>query len=261
MHSLRTSWLPTLGQAEVRFAPGAKCMSWELDVSSPFLIRLISKSPVLTVRMAALLATLGHTPKLVVAPLRDHPEIRTLHVYFGVPQQADGVSALQAVRTTCETMGVRIVEHAVKNAFDYTNFLQALSATARKLPNEDLLLNASGGTRVMVMAATIFAFTNDVPLLYYDEYDTQHGVVIPLKAFRNLDRLGETPRAILRRLQKKGPADMSTLAFELEIAASTISVHVQNLQEAGTVLVDREGKRRVVTLVPDLEKVDFGVHS
>lgn len=211
--------------------------------------------------MAVLLATLGHTSKLVLAPLRDHPEIKTIHVFYGLPQQADGKTALAAVRTTSETMGIQLVEHAVKNAFDYTNFLHALSTTYKSLGKEDVLLNGSGGTRVMVMAATIFAFTHDVPLLYYDEYQTQEGTVIPLKAFRNLGRLGETPRAILKRLQRKGPADMSTLADELEIAASTLSVHVQNLQQAGTVIVDRDGKRRIVTLVPDLAKVDLGVPS
>jgi CRISPR locus-related DNA-binding protein len=209
--------------------------------------------------MAVLFATLGHTPNLVLAPLRGNGTLASLHLFYGTPQEADGKRALAAARSACAGLGVNLAEHPVKNPWGYTNFLSAFTqAHATLAPGEQVSFNASGGTRVMVMAATIFCFTRDIPLLYYDEYQTKDGTVIPLRAFRNLDRLGDMPLAILRRLQGKGPADMSTLAHDMGLSPSTVTGHIQTLTDAGAVQVGRQGKRRVVTLVPDLASIQLG---
>ena len=212
--------------------------------------------------MATLFATLGHTPNLVLAPLRGNGTLASLHVFYGTPQEPEGKRAIAAVRGACAGLGVNLAEHPVKNAFGYTNFLSAFSQARASVPRgEQVSFNASGGTRVMIMAATIFCFTRDIPLLYYDEYQTKEGTIIPLRAFRNLDRLGEMPLAILRRLQGKGPADMSTLAHDVGLSPSTVTGHIQTLTEAGAVQVGRQGKRRVVTLVPDLASIELGSTS
>lgn len=211
--------------------------------------------------MVTCFATLGHTAKLVLVPLRRAPAIKTLHVFYGTPQQDDGKAALATVRSTCEGLGVKLVEHPIFDAFDYGNFVHAFSRALIALPKRGrVIFNGSGGTRVMTMAATIFCFTHDVELHYYDEYDTPNGKVIPLQAFRNLDRLGTTSRTILRILQKQGPSDMTSLASDMGLAASTVTGHVQTLQEYGTVRVGKSGKRRVVSILPDLAQIDLGVN-
>lgn len=199
--------------------------------------------------MAVLFATLGFTAKLALAPLRDRPDIKTVHLFHGTPLKPEGREAMKDARATTKTLGVELVEHKVKGAFDYEAILAELAAAYGQVTGEEILLNASGGTRVMVMAATIFAFTNDVPLLYYDEYETTEGKQIPLRAFKDLRQLGESQLAILRHL-KEGPSDMGTLAKEVGLAASTLSVHIQRLVASGIVTVEREGKRRIVTAVP-----------
>jgi DNA-binding transcriptional ArsR family regulator len=208
--------------------------------------------------VAFLFATLGYTPQLVLAPLRGQPAYEAVHVFYG-PGPKDAEEALTKVRTACKALGVKLVVHKVADPFDYTAFLHAFNQALKELGQVEVHVNASGGTRVGIMASTIFCFTQDIPLLYFDEYGTKEGKTIPLRAFRNLDRIGDKPRAILRRLQKRGPADMGTLATEMSLAPSTLTEHVATLLEAGTVLVDREGKRRIVALVPDLAKIDFGV--
>lgn len=199
--------------------------------------------------MAVLFATLGFTAKLALAPLRDHPEIDTVHLFHGTPEKPESKIAVKDVKATLKTLGIKLVEHRIKGAFDYEAILQSLANAHASVKNGPVLLNASGGTRVMTMATTIFAFTNDIPLLYYDEYETTSGKEIPLAAFRQLRDLGDSQRAILDRL-RKGSADMGALSHDLGLAPSTLSVHVQRLTQAGIVSITKAGKRRVVTAVP-----------
>lgn len=199
----------------------------------------------------ALLATLGFTPKLVVAPLRDHPEVTDLHVFYGPASKREVQEALQEVRIMAQVFDVVVHEHDLPDAFDYVDALRALDDTWRSLPEgTEALVNGSGGPRPMTMAATIFGFTRDVPLLYYDEYHRE-GRAIPLRAYRELGSLGASQKRILQRLQQ-GEADMSTLATDLGLAPSTLSQHVKELEGTNAVRVVREGKRRVVSLEPDL---------
>lgn len=201
--------------------------------------------------VAVLFATLGFTARLALAPLRDYPDVDTVHLFHGTPEKAESKKALKDARATTETLGIKLVEHRIRGAFDYEAILTALARAYGSIGNETVYLNASGGTRVMTMATTIFAFTNDVPLLYYDEYETTEGKQIPLRAFRELRTLGDSQRAILDRL-RKSPADMGALAKDVGLAPSTLSAHVQRLTESGIVTVHREGKRRVVTVTPEI---------
>jgi len=108
-------------------------------------------------------------------------------------------------------------------------------------------------------AATIFCFTNGVPMVYYDEYETTKGKLIPLRAFRSLRTLGESQRAVLVYLRDHGSADMSTLSEKMRLAPSTLSAHVGHLKEEGLVTVERVGKRRIVSVVSEVMKVGLGV--
>jgi CRISPR locus-related DNA-binding protein len=202
--------------------------------------------------MVVLFAPLGFTAKLALAPLRDHPDIDTVHIFYGGPMKAEAKEALKACRSTTDTLGVSLVEHKVKDVFDYANILEALT-TAYAATTEDVIVNASGGTRPMIMAATIFAFTHDVPLVYYDEYETTQGKLIPLRAYRALPGLGVSQQAILHRLEK-GSADMGTLAHDIGLAPSTLSVHIQRLTESGLVTVEKHGKHRIVSVVPEIKR-------
>lgn len=206
-------------------------------------------------RMVVLFSTLGFTPKLAIAPLRHHPEIHEMHVFFGPPTKKETQETLQELRVMAKAFDVRVVEHSLPDAFEYGDVLRAMTDAAADV--DEVVVNASGGPRPMIMAATIFCFTRDIPLVYYDEYDTQHGKEIHLKAFRNLDRFGSSQRRILQRLQQSGEADMGTLATEMGLAPSTLSQHVRELVDAHAVAVRREGKRRVVSLEPGLAHIDL----
>jgi DNA-binding transcriptional ArsR family regulator len=52
---------------------------------------------------------------------------------------------------------------------------------------------------------------------------------------------------------------MSTPALHLELAPSTLSAHVHRLNDDGLVTVERHGKRRVVSCVPEVMKVGLEV--
>lgn len=207
--------------------------------------------------MVVLFATLGFTPQPVLAPLRVSSEFKELVVFFGPPGRPEILQSLNVVRTTCKGLGITLREYPVRDAFDYSEFLGVFTDALQRFEDRKVAFNASGGTRIMVMAATIFCFTNDLPLLYFDEDNHTQGKVVPLRALRSLRRLGETPRAILAHLQRWGPKDMSGLARELGLAISTVTEHVKVLEQSGTVVIQRDGKRRIVQLIPDLQNVDL----
>jgi CRISPR locus-related DNA-binding protein len=211
--------------------------------------------------LTVLFSTLGFTPKLAMAPLRDHQDIKSVHLFCGTPLKDEGTAALKACKATANTLQVPMTVHRVKGAFDYDALLEAFAKARATLKGEPILVNASGGTRVMTMAATIFAFTNDVPLVYYDEYETTKGKLIPLRAFRSLRSLGESQMALLTYLRDHGSADMSTLSEHLALAPSTLSAHVSRLTTDGLVTVERKGKRRVVSVVPEVMKIGLEVMS
>lgn len=206
--------------------------------------------------MVVVFATLGWTPGPVVAPLRGNTDISEFHVFFGPPGHPDGKKALREVRTVCKTLGVPLHEHPVKDAFDYTAFLKAFT-DARQTTTDDILFNASGGTRIMVMAATIFCFSHDVPLHYHNEEDPRRNQVVPIRAWRTLPTLGNQPRAILGILQTRGRSDMTSLGKELGLARSTVTEHVRLLARHGTVHVEQQGKHRFVSITPALEDMDL----
>ncbi len=203
--------------------------------------------------MAVLFATLGFTAKLALAPLRDHPEVDAIHLFYGTPEKPESKAAFKAAKATAETLGIKFVGHKIKGAFDYEAILEAFTKAKDSVKGE-ILMNASGGTRVMTMASTIFAFTHDLPMLYYDEYETTEGKEIPLKAFRSLKELGKSQLAILDKLRRR-PKDMGALAKEVGLAPSTLSVHVHKMEMAGIVSIDKDGRRRVVPANPSVMSV------
>ncbi|MEK6975629.1 MAG: ArsR family transcriptional regulator [Candidatus Thermoplasmatota archaeon] len=208
--------------------------------------------------MTVLFATMGYTAPLVVAPLRQYPGIREMHLFYGVSKDQKHPETLRAVRGVSETFQVKLHEHKLRNGFDFEEALRSYVKTLNTVPDAaKVIFNASSGPRPMIMAATIFCSTHDIPLHYYDEYDTSEGKVIPIKAYRGLRGLGETKKQLLQRLQRDGPLDISTLAGGLELAMSTVSAHVNELLGLGLVHTSREGKRQLVKLEPGVAVLDL----
>lgn len=193
---------------------------------------------------------MGYTPSLVVAPLRQHPDITEMHVFYSGDKTAKRVSSLETLRQVTETFRVRLHEHTIPDGFDYDTAMRAFVDAYERLPEHGVLFNASSGPRPMIMAAALFCHTHAVPLVYYDEYDTKEGRHIPLHAYRSLRGISDTKRTLLKRLQTKGPCDVGTLARHMRLATSTISEHVKELSADGVLIVDRDGRRRVVRLSP-----------
>jgi CRISPR locus-related DNA-binding protein len=208
--------------------------------------------------LTVLFATMGYTASLVVAPLRQFPDIREMHVFYGVSKDQRHPETLRAVRGVSESFKVKLKEHKLRNGFDFEESLRSYVKTLNAVPEASkVMFNASSGPRPMIMAATIFCSTHDIPLHYYDEYDTAEGKVVPLKAFRSLRGLGDTKRALLKILQSEGPSDVSTLAAGLKLAMSTVSAHVHELAGFGLVQTARDGKRQLVTLEPGVSSLNI----
>lgn len=72
------------------------------------------------------------------------------------------------------------------------------------------------------------------------------------RAFRSLGSLGESQLARPTYQRDDGSADMSKLALHLELAPSSLSAHVGHLEAEGLVTMEKQGKRRIVTVVPEV---------
>lgn len=212
-------------------------------------------------RLLILFATLGYTARLCLAPLRDE-RFQRAFVFCGSEDTAERRSALLELRETMAAAGVVLEERKLADPFDFEQALRAYGAAHDTLPTEaKVIFNASSGPRPMIMAATLFCHVRALRLVYYDEYATRRGRDIPLQAFRKLGEIGEAKRTMLRRLQSRGPSDMSTLARTMRLAPSTVSEHVKELAAEGVVTIAREGRRRVIQLSSGVEALGVRVEK
>jgi CRISPR locus-related DNA-binding protein len=202
-----------------------------------------------------LVATLGFTPGPVLAPLRQGKYDHVILV-SAPGGSREGDEAIQQVHAACKLFGIPQRTVTVADPYDYTAFLKALQDIHAKA-KDDYHVNASGGTRIMVMAATIHCFLHDVPLWFFPD-ETSEGILVPLKAFGSLKDIGDSQSQILRHLQRHGPADMGTLAKAVDLAPSTLTMHIAKLRDAQLVNVQAQGKSRIVSLQPQVQKLRLG---
>lgn len=72
-----------------------------------------------------------------------------------------------------------------------------------------------------------------------------------MATYQALDALGDpTRRAIFERLGRHGPAAVGELAGELPVSRPAVSQHLKVLKEAGLVVDEAHGTRRVYRLNP-----------
>jgi hypothetical protein len=115
---------------------------------------------------------LSEQPIPNLAPLLT-AHIRADNALFVVsPQQ---LTALEHMKTVLGPRGIRVEALEIADAMDYPSVLEALESTLaqRKGNGEQLLINATGGTKPMSIAAHMAGFNADIPV-FYVENDRVH---------------------------------------------------------------------------------------
>lgn len=83
------------------------------------------------------------------------------------PQQRN---ALEHMKTVLGPRGIRVEFLDIAEAMDYPSLLAALESTlaGRKATGEQILINATGGTKPMSIAAHMAGFNADIPVFYVE---------------------------------------------------------------------------------------------
>lgn len=142
------------------------------------------------------------------------------------------------------------VELVQVKPWDYHDVLGTALDVAYNKRNCELGFNPSLGTRVMTSALIMAAmFTNSPVYLVKEDGGEPVGIVEVLPIKRTM--LTEPKKNILKKLQSPETGCVSSqreLGTRVSLAASTISGHVRDLEEAGYIQRSREPKGNVICI-------------
>jgi len=204
-----------------------------------------------------LVATFGWTEQYVLSSILRHGLERGDVVTLLVPAKEDEKSEiiLRDFQSFLSRYGEGVdleVERVSIESFD-----AAVSHIAEVLRNalsrgpEKLILNLSGGMRILILAtylAAILTCPRDV-LIELETEDRERSYRVPSLTLRGLIKLREIEKMVLARLLE-GPKSTGRLLMELRIPRSTLHKHLKTLRNLGLTEIEKEERMLIAKLTP-----------
>ncbi|MEM1937940.1 MAG: CRISPR-associated CARF protein Csa3 [Candidatus Caldarchaeum sp.] len=196
--------------------------------------------------------TFGFDEKFAVRSLVRHRTGKDDQVVVFLPgSQADertekALTALDSFATNYLNMP-EIVRHWV----DVENFYDAVSELAaffRNTSHRPVIVNLSGGMRLLVVETLVAAILSKMPITV--ELETEDGSVYSEfdTTITQQPNLDEVDKAVLTMLSR-GPASLKILAEYAEVSTTTIWRHVKRMEKDGAIKVE-EIKKGVIKAAP-----------
>jgi len=138
--------------------------------------------------------------------------------------------------------GVELVEKEI----DVSNFVNAVISIKRLLDSEslnrDLIVNLSGGMRVLVLATYLASLFTKKIRMEIESENRKFRVVLPSISISHVLKLKNTHLRILKILQLyKGECSIKDLMISSKFSRSTLYAYIKDLENLG--LVKRSNKR------------------
>lgn len=192
--------------------------------------------------MTTVYGTLGFTPEKYLPTLRKRSDLEAAVVFHDAADES--VEAAREVGAYCRDLGVDF-DRVEVDAFDLVDAAQAIQERVREGRDDEILLNVTGGTKVLTAAAILVAILEGLRTVYVHE-ETGEEIPLPLITARYEQLLSDAQRRVLRYIAAEEPCYQSDIRDGLDLSKPTVSAHVQALVEYGVLeeTPDPEDARR-----------------
>ena len=201
----------------------------------------------------------------VVGEMRKRLHIATLGVHHNILVEyvitrrgADKVALIYTERNEEDLAAIRqeiegnLVEVIPKKVlpWDYHNVLSTILEIVVENEEYEIEYNVSCGTRVMTAAAYLAALFTDSPVYFVKSTELEEiGDIIMVQPV-SVALLSEPKKLILRKIEEGGGAfdSQSKLGTRADLKASSISKHLNTLEDAGYITRKRHGRKTRVEI-------------
>jgi len=196
-----------------------------------------------------LIATMGFDERHVLPALRLLPYDRLVLVAGGETFRSPGFRRLRSLEPDLQTVRV--------NAFQFAECLEAIRESVRlALRNGPVQISATGGTKILTMAAVLAAFHEGVDAWYCDPNPVRLPV---LRGVRLAAAFSPAEGAVIRLLRKSLPLEsLVPTAMTFGFARRTVLAAVHSL--AGKGLVDLQARDGRAILQPSIRLTLIRAH-
>ena len=191
-------------------------------------------------------ATLGYTPRVlddVDGFVGKKPDITIFH---GDPTQRQRAANKRA-RAKMERIGLPFRFVQVEQPWDFRECFEALCTVYRQETDDDIVVNASGGTEVMNSAASVFGLLTGAECRFLNRRTAKTHVIDMSRLRMALDSPGNRKAIIEEAARRGGQVPLADLPARLRVTQGAVTQLVENLVWSGLATVepreDARGKR------------------
>jgi len=190
--------------------------------------------------MTVLLGTLGFTPSKFLGVLKSGLDIERAVVYTAAtdrPKDRERVErAWREVERTLKSLEIPAERVVLKDPFNFAAILERLLQDVKAVGPPNAVLNLTGGTKPMAVAATVASLVLGVRAVYVpEEQEGAKAIDLPIFRIRYSSVLTPKEHRVLTTIRDEEPPTLTALARELKILPSTLSGHLRKLEALGGV--------------------------
>ncbi len=198
-------------------------------------------------------ATLGYTPSVLddLDALVDRkPDVTVFHGDLNRAQKASNKEAVAKLRQT--PLRYTLVE--VPKPWDFRACFDAFCSSYRTAPDEDIIVNASGGTEVMNSAASVFGLLTGAECRYLNRKSGQTHVIDMFRLRLALHSPGNQRRIIDEAAKRGGQVPLADLPSSLRVTQGAVTQLVDQLVAFGLAVVEprKDARGKQVSLATSL---------
>jgi DNA-binding MarR family transcriptional regulator len=202
--------------------------------------------------MTVLLGTLGFTPKKFLGVLKTLPDVERAVVYTAATERTKDRErvdqAWKEVERTLKSLDIPAERVVLEDPFDFAAFLERFLKDVKVIGPENAVLNLTGGSKPMAVAATVACLVLGVRAVYVpEEQERAKPIDLPIFRIRYSSVLSPKEHRVLETIRDTEPPTLTALASELKILPSTLSGHLRKLELLGAVRllpIPRQGQAR-----------------
>lgn len=208
--------------------------------------------------MTTVYGTLGFTPEKYLPTLRKRSDLEAAVVFHDEDERS--IEAAGEVRDYCQGLDLPVTTVQV-DAFDLVDAAQTMQEHVRKTEDEEIIVNVTGGTKVLTAAAILVSILEGLRTVYIHE-ETGEEIPLPLITARYEQLLTDAQRRVLRYVidhndqagRSGGEAcTQADIRDALGLSKPTVSQHVRELVDYGVLTEEshpEDARKKMLGVIP-----------